>query len=385
MKSNYNTIKYHFDEFLFSLLFWIVTSMFFLFVKINDLSTIDIINIYKVEPYIDKKFLYINTFIISFIFGSINAYLHSFVYNRILRNAPFWKIIFIRLILFFVVSLSISVGIFKLFYGYNFLELIFSDHRRTSIGYIGFYFYWIFTDLVLTSILQLRRSLGVGFFENFIKSKYNKPKTEYRIFMFLDLANSTPTVEKLGAIKFSSYIQDCFLILSDVVIKYNGLIYQFVGDEAVINWKVKCKFKYEDCLDLYFEFQKKIDEQEAYFLEKYDLKPEFRCSLNDGQVSVAFVGDAKREIAFHGNVLNVGSRLQHLAKDYNTNMIISDSFYQKLEEKEKYQIEKLENISLRGVHDVVDAYKVCEKNSYNVANAYTNDKTEVIIPTKNTI
>lgn len=362
MKYKINIIRYHFGEFIFSFFVWIFTTMLFLFIKIDDLSSEDLQRIYGLAPNITKRYLYVNGFIISSIFGLINAFLHAYIYNRIMRKASYYKIVLTRLFLFFCVSTVVLYFIFRNFYDYDFWSLFTLKSNHVHLSFYSFYLYLMMIDILQTTFLQLRRSLGVDFFQNFIKSKYSKPKTENRVFMFIDLVNSTPTVEKLGAVRFSSFIQDCFMFLSDVVIKYNGIIYQYVGDEVVINWKKERHFEYDDCLEMFFEFQKILNDNYAYFIEHYQLTPRFRCSLNDGEVSVAFVGDTKREIAFHGNVLHVASRLESVAKDYDADMVISDSFYHQIKNKQNYDFSVLDNLFLRGVNKKTKAYTVKKKN-----------------------
>ncbi|MHC4457755.1 MAG: adenylate/guanylate cyclase domain-containing protein, partial [Planctomycetota bacterium] len=85
-------------------------------------------------------------------------------------------------------------------------------------------------------ILQVSDKFGQGVLISFLLGKYHRPKEDDRIFMFMDLKSSTTYAEKLGHIKYSQFIQDCFFDITDVITKYDAKIYQYVGDEVVLSW-----------------------------------------------------------------------------------------------------------------------------------------------------
>ena len=64
------------------------------------------------------------------------------------------------------------------------------------------------------------------------------PVADNRIFMFMDLIDSTSYAEKLGYIKYSKFIIDVYKELDEYVLETKGHIYQYVGDEVVIVWSL---------------------------------------------------------------------------------------------------------------------------------------------------
>jgi len=73
--------------------------------------------------------------------------------------------------------------------------------------------YWCISTMIALFILQVSDKFGQGVLMKFLVGLYHKPKEEIRIFMFPDLTSSTTLAEKLGHIKYSQLIQDCFLTL----------------------------------------------------------------------------------------------------------------------------------------------------------------------------
>ena len=49
-----------------------------------------------------------------------------------------------------------------------------------------------------------------------------------------------------------------------------------------------------------------------FYLSHYQVVPEFKGGMDMGLVTVAEIGDIKRDIAYHGNVLNTASRRAEL-------------------------------------------------------------------------
>lgn len=108
--------------------------------------------------------------------------------------------------------------------------------------------YLILVIILISIFLNFTKAIiqKVGY-ENFFKiivGYYRKPKEEERIFIFIDLISSTKYAERLGHIKYSKFIQECFRYLGILEIKYKAMQYQFVGDEVVLSWTAKKKRNY---------------------------------------------------------------------------------------------------------------------------------------------
>ncbi|WP_281765206.1 hypothetical protein [Neptunitalea lumnitzerae] len=86
---------------------------------------------------------------------------------------------------------------------------------------------------------------------NLFLGTYKKPREENRIFLFLDLASSTTIAEDIGHLKFSKLLQDCFKILSSLLLDYEAEVYQYVGDEAVVTWKNNNSLNNVQCVNFF--------------------------------------------------------------------------------------------------------------------------------------
>ena len=180
--------------------------------------------------------------------------------------------------------------------------------------------------------------------------------------MFLDLKDSTPYAEKLGHIKFSQLIQDCFHDLNLIVPDFKAEIYQYVGDEAILSWRPKQGVDDLNCIAIFFAFKSKLSENQGDYKEKYHLVPEFKAGLHVGEATIAEVGDIKREIAYHGDVLNTAARIQGVCNEYGKSMLISEKLAMLLEfENQNYYKELVGQVPLKGKAKPVKIFSVEER------------------------
>ncbi len=117
---------------------------------------------------------------------------------------------------------------------------------------------------------------------------FYEPRDEERIFMFIDLKDSTVHAEKLGHIQYSKMIQDCFNDIG-VVVENEAEIYQYVGDEVILTWKYKDGLRNYNCINAYYDFINKLNSKNEYYLNTYKVVPHFKAGVNSGIVTVTEV------------------------------------------------------------------------------------------------
>jgi adenylate cyclase len=77
-----------------------------------------------------------------------------------------------------------------------------------------------------------------------------------------------------------------------------------------------------------------------------------------GLVTVAEIGDIKREIAFHGDVLNTAARLQGICKNYECQMLISDHLAINLNSMDGFSKQFIGEVKLRGRQERIKVYRI---------------------------
>jgi len=223
----------------------------------------------------------------------------------------------------------------------------------------------LYTGLVsalFSFIEQVSRKFGPGNLVKMLRGRYYRPREEQRIFMFLDLQSSTTHAERLGHVLYSRLIQDCFRDLA-VVLQNRAEVYQYVGDEAVLCWEMERGREDGNCLEAFFRFEAEIRSRADHYRELYGLVPTFKAGVNSGLVTVAEVGEIKREIAFHGDVLNTAARIQSKCNELERKLLVSAQLKDEMGDSPSFLFEPMGSVSLRGRAQSVSIYAVERKGA----------------------
>ena len=307
--------------------------------------------------------------LVTFFAGSLMATFEVLFFTRLLRKKSFGFMIVARA-MFYLANMFVFISLASLMIKSNDLNkaIFHADVLAEYLGYISnpqflmTMIYWGLVNLFALFILQVSEKFSQGVLINFLLGKYHQPREEVRIFMFMDLKSSTSHAEKLGHIKYSQLIQDCFYDLTDVVLGHEAQIYQYVGDEVVLTWKVDKGIKNNNCIHTFVEYDKVIKNRGDYYHSKYGLIPEFKAGLNLGNVTVAEVGELKRELAYHGDVLNTAARIEGKCNDFRKRLLLSENVIDHLGDIPDGKYELVDNIQLRGKENRVNIYEVKDLN-----------------------
>lgn len=191
-------------------------------------------------------------------------------------------------------------------------------------SFIIYAVYVMMTGALINSLFQLKDILGPELFQSVLRGQYYIPKEENRVFMFLDLYNSTTIAECLGHMKYSELIQDCYRTMTDPISHSKASVYQYVGDEIVLTWPLEKGIKNNRCIHLFYDIDTTLKNRKDYFIEKYGVVPEFKAGIHAGVVATSQVGIIKREVAYHGDTVNATSRLQEKCKELGYQVLISE-------------------------------------------------------------
>jgi adenylate cyclase len=225
--------------------------------------------------------------------------------------------------------------------------------------YLGGISFFVLSTMLINFISLMNRKFGPGQMWLIFLGKYSKPITENRIFMFLDLKDSTTIAEKLGHIIYSKLLQQVFLDMSKLILRSDAEIYQYVGDEAVLTWKIKnYDTEFIKPIQLFFAYRRRLEKRKSYYKNKFGLMPEFKAGVNAGVVTVAEIGDLKREIAYHGDVVNTAARLRSACNEFNKQLLASEYVIMNLKEPIEYSIEEIGEVNLRGKRNPIKVFSI---------------------------
>jgi len=70
------------------------------------------------------------------------------------------------------------------------------------------------------------------------------------------------------------------------------------------------------------------------------------------------VGEIKKELAYHGDVLNTAARIQGKCNEFKTRLLVSESMKAILEKQNLFNFSGIADVSLRGKAGQVSLYGV---------------------------
>lgn len=207
---------------------------------------------------------------------------------------------------------------------------------------------WGIIVIITQLFLQINNKFGQGVFWNILRGKYNTPREEQRIFMFLDLNASTTIAERLGDKKYHAFLKDLFTDITNPIIDNKGEIYQYVGDEVVVAWKYQEGVQDSKCVQCFFDIKFHLRQLRDKYMQQYGVTPTFKAGMHCGKVVAGEVGIIKRDITYSGDVLNTTSRIQNMCKEFNEEVIVSGDLAASLRLTDNFATQPLGSIKLRG-------------------------------------
>jgi adenylate cyclase len=297
-------------------------------------------------------------------------------FTKLLRRKPFgitllFKTSFYLISIFVFSSIAVlatdSLNLDKSIFHSDVIDLFI--RYLSSPGLIMMMVFWGLAVMSGIFIIHINDYFGQGVLVNFLVGRYHIPKEEIRIFMFMDLKSSTAYAEEHGHTKYSHLIQDCFYDLTDIVYERCAKVYQYVGDEVILTWKIDGGTQNNNCIQTFFDFDRAIKKKKNYYTEKYGLLPEFKAGLHYGDVIITEIGGAKEEIAYHGDTVNTAARIQSICNERGKKLVVSADMLSILKDNEldeKYCIESEGIVHLKGKKHAIGIFSV-EENHINAA------------------
>ena len=320
-----------------------------------------VINAGVIQEYFDSNVWHVEVILGGILFGTLFILIHRLTERPVFRKRSFGFNILLKSVLYLVMISGVSLVMFPLFV---YLDLITKAQLKEFVDLVTFPFvlsfglYCCFFIVLMNFLFYINKKFGPGFLIDIFLGKYYHPRNENLIFLFLDLKGSTMLAEKLGPTTYSRFIKECIHELTPIIQKYNAQVYQYVGDEVILLWDMKYNFNHHNCVNAFFEFTASLREKEEYFMKKYGAVPIYKAGMDAGEVTITEIGDIKREIAFHGDVLNTASRLERKCNEFNEQLIVSQHVTEQLNGQQKYQFKFLSDLPLRGKSRNVRFYSV---------------------------
>lgn len=207
-----------------------------------------------------------------------------------------------------------------------------------------------------TFTLRIESLIGGRVLFNFIIGRYHKPSREERVFMFLDIADSTPLSEQFGDVKIQALIGRFFFDIARPIAEHGGETYRYIGDEVVVSWPMAKALEDARCVRCVFDVQSLLEVRRDAYQRQFGVVPRFRVGMHGGPVVIGEVGDSRRAIVYFGETVSRAVALQGACKRVGHDFLVSADLMEKLSIDEEFASRFLGPLELFPGGATVDTY-----------------------------
>src|SRR5574337_677105 len=179
------------------------------------------------------------------------------------------------------------------------------------------------TAFAFLLVFQVSQIVGPRTLGHIVFGRYHEPHLEDRFFLFIDVRGSTALAERIGPVAVHRFLAQVFGLASDPIADHGGEIYQYVGDEMVVTWTLADGRTEARPIACFFAIVATLTAAAADFEREFGVAPRLRAALHAGPVIAGEIGDRKRDIVFHGDVMNTAARLEQATRDLGRPFLVS--------------------------------------------------------------
>ncbi|MFH1287244.1 MAG: adenylate/guanylate cyclase domain-containing protein [bacterium] len=173
--------------------------------------------------------------------------------------------------------------------------------------------------------------------------------------LFSDIRGFTTFSENLSPKENVAVLNEYFSRMAKIVFKYDGMLDKFIGDAIMVIFGapiIQENHAERACLCAL----EMIEEVNKFSNFKIGI------GINTGNMILGNMGsDTKMDYTVIGDNVNLGSRIESLNKDYKTNIIISETTYQKV--KDKFIAKDLGCVTVKGRKAETKIYELLQVES----------------------
>lgn len=178
--------------------------------------------------------------------------------------------------------------------------------------------------------------------------------------LFCDLRGYTPFVEKKDPKDVVRFLNAYFSEMEQAIREYNGIVLQYIGDEieAVFGSPIREPNHPEMAVMAALEMRKRLLRLNRKRRAEGEEPIKHGIGIHTGMVLAGSLGSPERLVyAMVGDAVNLGSRIQDLNKQFETDILISHTTKELLRHK-AFDFVSLGKTAIRGRSEEIEVYKV---------------------------
>lgn len=210
--------------------------------------------------------------------------------------------------------------------------------------------------LLFNFVGQVNRLLGRRVLVRLILGRYHRPREEVRVFLLVDLRGSTQIAERLGNLRYHTFLKRFISDVTASVVRYRGEVHRYVGDEVILTWTAEEGLRDARCVRTVFAISDTLEAARPEYEADFGVVPSFWAGLHLGPVVAGEIGTVKHEIAFLGDTLNAAARIEQACKELQHQFLASADVLSALDLSGDIAAESLGRIELRGIQNSVELF-----------------------------
>lgn len=261
---------------------------------------------------------------------------------RRIRNWPFWAYLLVKTAAYIILIVG-SVQLCRLLFDpVNPQSMAFDRRFFEIVAFAGG------MSIAINVIVEIGRLVGFREMRRVLTGRYLQPRQERRVFLMVDMKDSTAAAERLGDLHFHQLLNGFFRSVADAAYDHGAEIHKYIGDEAILTWPEETALRGARCALCPFGIGRRLERTASEFRQRFGFVPGFRAVLHAGEIVAGEMGAMKREIAFVGDTLNTAARLMDVARERGLDVVISGELAARLSLPAGLALQPLDPAHLRG-------------------------------------
>ncbi len=172
--------------------------------------------------------------------------------------------------------------------------------------------------------------------------------------LYTDIAGFTGIVESIPPERVVEMLNEYFEAIIEPILEFGGTVNQFQGDAMLVTFNVPSP----DENHVTNAVKAALAIQNVHRVKTFaDIPLKTRIGINTGEVIAGNIGSGERmNYTVHGDAVNLAARLEQLNKNYDTNILVSQTTVDELQDKNQTRF--VDDVEVSGKSTRVRVYTV---------------------------